>query len=93
MSATPAPAMQPLHVLRRVLDRLERVLRPEEADGPALTSRAVVDPVPVDLDSTTTQELLLPRRTSEPAAARASRQAQDYLERRRRKLSRQLEGQ
>ena len=90
MSAT-ATVSLPLRALRRALDRVERVLRPVEDVDPAPASVDVSD-VDADLDSTTTRELLIPTRTDEPAAARASRQAQDYLERRRRKLSQQLEG-
>lgn len=83
MSATPATTVFPLRTVRRLLDRVERALRPSEADEPA------VDPTAVDdLD---TRELLVPSASGEPRAARASRQAQDYLERRRRKLSRQLD--
>ena len=91
MSAPSATSTSPLRALRRVLDPVERLLRPREASDPTPRSRDVVDPVTADLDSTTTQELLVPRRTGEPAAERASRQAQDYLERRRRKLAKQLE--
>ena len=92
MSAPSATSTSPLRALRRVLDRLERLLRPDEAVDAAPTSRTVVDAVPADVDSTTTRELLIPRPTGEPAAARASRQAQDYLERRRRKLAQLLDG-
>lgn len=96
MSATPA-AVSPVRAVRRVLDQLERALRPAEdpfdgADTPAVSVRPVPSrPAEDDLDSTTTTELLIPT-SDEPHAARASRQAQAYLERRRRKLSRQLEG-
>ena len=90
MSATSTAAILPLRALRHALGRVERALRPlgDVDAGPA--SLTVTD-VPGDLDPTMTQELLVPRLTDEPAAARASRQAQDYLEWRRRKLSRQLE--
>lgn len=77
----------PLRAVRRALDRFERALRPEgdggldDADGPDRD----------ELDATTTGELLVPSSTDEAAATRASRQAQDYLERRRRKLRRELE--
>lgn len=91
MSATAATASLPVRALRRALDRVERVLRPAAEVDAAPVSVDVSDVHP-DLDSTTTRELLIPTRTDEPAAARASRQAQDYLERRRRKLSQQLEG-
>lgn len=87
MSATPATTVLPLRAVRRVLDRVERALRPSDPDEPAIDVTTADD-----LDSTTTRELLVPTTTGEPRAARASRQAQDYLERRRRKLSRQLDG-
>ena len=81
------PATFPFRTVRRVLDQVERALRPADAvddlDDGAITT--------VDVDATTTQELLVPR-TGEPHAVRASRQAQDYLERRRRKLNQQLDG-
>ena len=91
MSATSTTVTLPLRALRRALGRVERVLRPVEVVGAGPASTTVTD---IDLhgDSTTTQELLVPRLTDEPAATRASRQAQDYLERRRRKLNQQLEG-
>ena len=88
MSATSTAAILPLRALRRALGRVERVLRPDLDAGPSCVT---VTEVPAEVDSATTQELLVPRLTDEPAATRASRQAQDYLERRRRKLSRQLE--
>lgn len=99
MSATSATTNLPLRALRHALDRVERALRPTPSetgtsldhDTVATCSTAVAAPSSDDLDSTTTRELLIPRATDEPAAARASRQAADYLERRRRKLSRQLE--
>jgi hypothetical protein len=96
MSATPATAdLRPLRFVRRVLDQVERALRPDRPGGEALDppAPAPADDAPVpgrpddDLDSTTTRELLVPT-SDEPAAARASRQAQAYLERRRRKLAR-----
>ena len=90
MTATPTAVAAPFRVVRRVLDHVERALRPSDA---ALDPTAAPAPAPVtDEDSLTTRELLVPGSTDEPHAARASRQAQDYLERRRRKLSRQLEG-
>lgn len=95
MSATPA-AVSPVRAVRRVLDQLERALRPvdasvEDADASAVSDgRARRRPLEDDLDSTTTTELLIPT-SDEPHAARASRQAQAYLERRRRKLNRLLE--
>lgn len=90
MSATSTAAILPLRALRRALGRVERALRPV-GDVDAAPRSIIVTDVAADLDSTTTQELLIPRLTDEPAATRASRQAQDYLEWRRRKLSRQLE--
>lgn len=97
MSATPATAdLRPLRFVRRVLDQVERALRPDRPGGEAIDPPASADDAPVpgrpadDLDSTTTRELLVPT-SDEPAAARASRQAQAYLERRRRKLARTLD--
>ena len=93
MSASSATTSLPFRALRHALDRVERALRPaSDADAASRTPVAPAVTVDDDLDSTTTRELLVPRPTDEPAAARASRQAQDYLERRRRKLNRQLEG-
>ncbi len=90
MSATATTATLPLRALRRALGRVERALRPVGDLDAAPTSATVTD-APTDVDPTMTQELLIPRVTDEPAAARASRQAQDYLAWRRHKLSRQLE--
>lgn len=89
MSAT--TVLLPFRAVRHVLGRIDRVMRPA---APVATTEAM-SPCPdpsrgTDEDSTTTRELLVPARTGEPAAARASRQAQDYLERRRRKLTEQL---
>lgn len=99
MSATPAIAdLRLLRFLRRVLDQVEHPLRADrpdvdaddapaaDADRAAATGTSRHD----DPDSTTTRELLIPT-TDEPAATRASRQAQAYLERRRRKLARSLD--
>lgn len=90
MTATPVPATFPFRTVRRVLDQVERALRPADAvdDLDGIDERAIA---PADVDATTTRELLVPR-TGEPHAVRASRQAQDYLERRRRKLNQQLDG-
>ena len=91
MTATPTAVAAPFRAVRRVLDQVERALRPADAElEPTIPAP---EPAPVaDEDSLTTRELLVPRSTDEPHAARASRQAQDYLERRRRKLNQQLEG-
>lgn len=94
MSAT--TVILPLRVARRALGVIERTLRP--ASPPEPPAEAMADPQSAgasasdDADSTSTRELLVPTSGDEPAATRASRQAQDYLERRRRKLSRQLDG-
>ncbi len=90
MSATATAAILPLRALRRALGRVERALRPD-GDVDAVATSATVTDAPVAPDPTMTQELLIPRLTDEPAATRASRQAQDYLAWRRHKLSRQLE--
>lgn len=93
MSAT--TVFLPLRAVRRALGVIERAVRPA---APVATTRALPasdDPASspdADGDSTTTREMLVPARTGEAAAARASRQAQDYLERRRRKLNEQLGG-
>lgn len=91
-SATPA-AVSPVRAVRRALDQLERALRPADAglddERPSPPPSGPADPDD-ELDSTTTSELLIPT-GDEPHARRASRQAQAYLERRRRKLRRQLE--
>ena len=92
MSAT--TAFLPLRAVRRMLGHVDAALRPAT---PVATAEALAPPdrsIPSpdeDEDATTTRELLVPARTGEPPAARASRQAQDYLERRRRKLNRQLD--
>ena len=69
-----------LRLVRRTLDTVEQVLRPDHASDRA-----------ADEDTETTRDILLPRSTGEPAARRAQRQAHDYLERRRRRLARQLD--
>lgn len=88
-------AFLPLRVARRALGLLERVRRP--SSEPASPAEATQGPRPPmaspwdDADSASTRELLVPTSGDEPPATRASRQAQDYLERRRRKLSQQLD--
>lgn len=96
MPATLTVVASPLRAVRRALDRFERALRPEDAVAPGSRGPGDLDdadgPDRDELDATTTRELLVPSPTDEAAATRASRQAQDYLERRRRKLRRELEG-
>ena len=77
-ASTPAH-IRLLRLLRRALDTVEQALRPDD------------DPRTPDDDSETTRDILLPMSTGEPPARRAQRQAHDYLERRRRKLARQLD--
>lgn len=87
MSATPAVLASPFRALRRALASVERALRPGDVPAaPGPDAGATVD------DPTTTRELLVPAVTGEAPAARASRQARDYLERRRNQLRRQLDG-
>lgn len=90
MTASPAIAQRvnPLRIVRRVLDTVERALRPAADRDPV--EPGAVDTAAPDLDTSTTRELLLPVLTGEAPARRAQRQASDYLERRRRKLAEQL---
>ncbi len=87
----------PVRVVRRTLDRVERVLQPDRDPDGAIDAApdepATVEAVPAvaEDDSSVTRELLLATTTDEPRAARASRQARLYLERRRQKLSEALD--
>ena len=80
-ATTTTPAhIRLLRLIRRALDTVEQALRPDD------------DPrTPADTDTETTRDILLPTSTGEPPARRAQRQAHDYLERRRRKMARQLD--
>ncbi len=88
----------PARVVRRTLERVERVLQPGreldgEVDVAADAPPAPIEDVPVvaEEDSSVTRELLLATTIDEPRAARASRQARLYLERRRQKLNEALD--
>lgn len=95
MSASRVSDTLPVKMVRATLDRVERVLRPvmltDPSGAPEQDPEASASPIEgipgADMeDSSITRELLLPTATDEPAAARASRQAREYLERRRRLL-------
>jgi transposase len=84
MTASSRAAAPSRRALRRLLGRVEHALRP--GGDPCRPEHHGDD----EVDHTTTRELLVPS-ADEPAATRASRQARDYLEHRRRKLIRQLD--
>ena len=83
-------------VVRNTVGRLGRVLRPSAAadrdsvaEAPVIELFAPSDATDPD-DGSATRELLLAAAHDEPPAARASRQARIYLERRRRQLNAEL---
>lgn len=78
-------AARAVRLARRTLDAVENALRPDDA---TLPSGGDDDN---GADATTTQDILIPRDTGERASSRATRQAQDYLARRRRKLREDLD--
>lgn len=87
----------PVRVVRRTLERVERVLQPERDLDGVIDTTSADPPMPTEDvpaiaedDSSVTRELLLATTTDEPRAARASRQARLYLDRRRQKLNEAL---
>lgn len=98
MTVSRVTSALPHRVVRRTLDRVERVLQPGRDGDAGIDAAPDEPPAPIEDvpavaedDSSVTRELLLATTTDEPRAARASRQARLYLERRRQKLSEALD--